>query len=361
MSASIPLHFFLGAHTPRGYLARIDQLDGCTHDRKIILKGGPGTGKATLISRVAEQVPSDSIEWLHCPASPGSYDGVILTRGARRAVIFDGTPPHTVEPRYPGVVETLLNLGDCLDESLLEPDREAIIALSEREQDLVARVHRFLAAAGSLLGDTTRLALNAVDIEKLERFIDRICHKELSCGSGAGERVRFLTALTRDGVVAAGTSPWDLCEKIYLIDDEHGAVSGLLLAGIRRRALASQYEVITCSCPMAPFGKIDHLLIPEAGIGFMTQNRIHPTFTSDLRHINSRRFMDMDTLGLRRQRVSFNRKAIAELLGESSRLFGEAADTHAALEAFYRHAMDFDRADALIERASTLVDRMLTA
>lgn len=359
MPASMTMHFFLGAHTPRGYLMRFDQLDRGTHDRKLILKGGPGCGKATLIRRVVERVEADAVELIHCPADPASLDGAILSRGDRRVVIFDGTPPHALEPRYPGVVETLLDLGEGLDERVLAGEAGAILALADRERELTGRIHRFLAAAGALLGDTAQLALRAVDAGKLERFAERLCRRELATGAGAAERVRFLTALTAEGVVLAGDTPGRLCERIYPIDDPYGAVSRLLLEGIRQRALARDYAVISCFCPMAPFAGLEHLFIPEAGVGFVTRRRMHPDLPSELRPINGRRFLDMETLGLRRQRVGFNRRAVQELLGEASRLFGEMATAHAALEARYRRAMDNSDADRLTDRACALAERTL--
>ena len=45
-----PLHFFLGANTPQGFVSRFDQLaDWREGWREFVLKGGPGTGKSTLM------------------------------------------------------------------------------------------------------------------------------------------------------------------------------------------------------------------------------------------------------------------------------------------------------------------------
>ena len=50
---------------------------------------------------------------------------------------------------------------------------------------------------------------------------------------------------------------------------------------------------------------------------------------------------------------------LQELLGEASRLFGEMAAVHAALEARYRRAMDDSDADRMTDRACALAERTL--
>ena len=52
-----------------------------------------------------------------CSSDPDSLDGVIFPQ--IRACIADGTSPHVIEPRFPGAVEELVNLGDYWDEEQL--------------------------------------------------------------------------------------------------------------------------------------------------------------------------------------------------------------------------------------------------
>ena len=83
-----PLHFFLGANTPQGFVSRFDQLANPAEGwREFVLKGGPGTGKSSLIRKVAEH-----IELIHCSSDVDSLDGVILPE--IKTSIADGTSPH---------------------------------------------------------------------------------------------------------------------------------------------------------------------------------------------------------------------------------------------------------------------------
>lgn len=96
---SKPLHFFLGANTPQGFVSRFDQLaDPSDGWREFIIKGGPGTGKSTLMKRVAKafEPESSQIEWIHCSSDVESLDGVIIHD--QKISIADGTPPQENDP-----------------------------------------------------------------------------------------------------------------------------------------------------------------------------------------------------------------------------------------------------------------------
>lgn len=89
------LHFFLGANTPQGFVSRFDQLaDASDGWRSFILKGGPGTGKSTLMKRVAKNVEEHCplVEIIHCSSDVDSLDGVIAP--AIKTSVADGTAPH---------------------------------------------------------------------------------------------------------------------------------------------------------------------------------------------------------------------------------------------------------------------------
>lgn len=90
-----PLHFFLGANTPQGFVSRFDQLaDPLDGWREFVIKGGPGTGKSTLMKRVAAEAGSrcKRVELIHCSSDVDSLDGVILHDV--KTSIADGTSPH---------------------------------------------------------------------------------------------------------------------------------------------------------------------------------------------------------------------------------------------------------------------------
>ena len=107
-----------------------------------------------------------------------------------------------------------------------------------------ARCRKFMSAAASLLGDSTRIAQDCTDVPKVIRTAERIADREfagLHPGRGKEKR-RFLSAITPEGPVIFHQTLQTLCSRIYAIEDEYGAASRLLLAELRGRALAAGLE-----------------------------------------------------------------------------------------------------------------------
>lgn len=355
------LHFFLSANTPQGFVSRFDYLaDPYKKEKLYVIKGGPGSGKSSFMKGIAAALlaKGEAVELIHCSSDPTSLDGIIC-RG-RGIAVCDGTPPHAIEPKYPGVFESVVNLYDLLDEEQLTAHSSEIIELFTLNKNLHERATRFLSAAGSLLGDSYRLTLEHTDIGKIAKYATRLSLKEFrpKTGRKGAESVRFLSAVTVGGDMMFTESAKRLAKRLYIIDDEHGAVARLLLLALRGEALDAGYDIITCYCPMSPYDKIEHLFIPELGVGFMTSNKFHKLDLEAFRTIHTQRFTDKEKLAEKKQRLNFNRKAAKELLGEASKLITDAKGIHDQLEKYYVDAMDFN---ALSQRSEAVIRKILQA
>lgn len=350
---SKPLQFFLGANTPQGFVSRFDQLaDADLGWRQFVIKGGPGTGKSTMMKKIvaAYQDKSSKIEQIHCSSDVDSLDGVIIHD--IKTSIADGTSPHVIEPKYPGAFEQLVDLSVCWDENKLFECREEIMDISRK----ISRCHehccRFLGAAGSLLSDTYRIALEATMPTKVKKAAARIVHNEFrgTPDGTAKESVRFISAVTNKGCVMFSETANTLCDRIWLIDDAYGASSRLLLGELRTLALEGGWDIITCYCPLSPFEKIEHLFIPSLRIGFMTQNLFMTPDVEPYKIIRSRRFTDPDLLKKSRKRIAFNKKAATHMIERAAALLAEAKNKHDILEDYYVKAMDFAKVNAVSEQ-----------
>lgn len=348
-------HYFLSANTPIGFISRFEQLynakDG---SRAYILKGGPGTGKSYFINKIAAGVGAlgISFELLHCTSDSNCLDGINIP--ALKVCVIDGTPPHSIEPKYPGVVETIINLGDCWDENKLFEQHDKIILFASRISAFYDRAYRFLAAASSLLNDTYRIALECVETTKIERYAQRIAKREITPRRKQGhETVRFLTGITPEGVVCYKNNLVNY-NKVFVIEDDYG-LSRLLLTKLKSYSLSAGYDVISCYCPISPNDKLEHLLIPALSIAFVTSNHFHTFESKSYRHIHFRRFINNELLKPKRARVVFNRKASRELVSESIKLLSEARANYDILKTIYSSVMDFD---AVEKKAKVLLEKI---
>ena len=121
---------FPGAMGPEGFISCFDHLmDDALLRRKLILKGGPGVGKSTFMRRVhaALCANGEPSTLYFCSGDPDSLDGVAVPHAG--LLILDGTAPHIVDPEIPGARDSIINLGECLNEPAMRP-RLSMITLN---------------------------------------------------------------------------------------------------------------------------------------------------------------------------------------------------------------------------------------
>ena len=89
--------YFLGGNTPSGFYSLYHQLSDPARMRALyIIKGGPGSGKSTLMRRVERHAQAAGLETeeVLCSGDPDSLDAVMIP--ALGAAVVDGTAPQGV-------------------------------------------------------------------------------------------------------------------------------------------------------------------------------------------------------------------------------------------------------------------------
>lgn len=345
--------FFFGATSAQGFHSFYHELYD-PHDGwfAYILKGGPGTGKSSIIRAVIERLAAQQVpcERIACSSDPHSLDGAIFHKA--KVCIADGTAPHVLEPRFPGAVEETIHLAAYWDKAQLLQNRAQIISLSEKNSTYHKRCQQYVSAAATLKADVLRLSAPHVDTQKVSRYAQRILAKEFPAPNGriGTESHRFLSAVTPLGLYVHFETVSALCERVYVFEDALGAASAQLLLRLRRYALGNGLDVISCPCPLLPHGAPEHLFVPQLGLCFFTANRYHPADFPGAKQVRTGRFMHNEELRPLRGRLAFTRRAQRELVDEAVVAMRGAKDLHDALEAHYVQAMDFAFMPALSER-----------
>lgn len=356
--------FFLGANTPTGFFSMFDGLYNPYSDwAAYIIKGGPGTGKSGLMKKAAKAMEEKGffVEKIICSSDPDSLDGIIIPE--LRACIADGTAPHIIEPKFPGAIEQIVNLGDFWDGGLLKENAQSIRSICIENSACHKRCTEFLSAVGMLRRDTLKIAQSCTDKSKIRSYASKFAAKEFGPVRGkiGRESKRFLSAVTPKGVLVNAQTVLNLCDRIIVIEDEYGAVASYLLDCLRSYAIACGLYIITCMCPLAPTSKIEHLIIPEIGMCLFTSNSAHTADFEPTRRINLRRFTDMDAIKKHKYTISFNNRAGDELLYEAVGILEQAKLIHDELEKYYISAMDFDKVDETAEKIiAELGERSIT-
>src|SRR5690554_4674737 len=105
-------HMFPGGNTTVGFYSYFDQILPYENANHIYsLKGGPSVGKSSIMKKIGKKMTElgYSLEYHHCSSDPNSLDAIVIPK--LKVAFLDGTSPHIVDPKYPGVIDEIVNLG----------------------------------------------------------------------------------------------------------------------------------------------------------------------------------------------------------------------------------------------------------
>ncbi len=347
---------FLAANSSEGFVSYFKECYSAEDGFKTyIIKGGPGTGKSSMMKQLAAYFAEkgETVELCPCSSDPDSLDAVIFKN--KKVVIMDGTAPHTVDPSYPGVCETIVNLSDCWDSKKFEGREVDILKYTKENKALHARASRYIKAAGTLFDDMCRMSLQFTDISRATAYAKKLSNRLIKQGNGGEEHVRFLSGITPKGLLFFKNTPGKMAETIIAISDEYGTVANVILSVIREEVLRRGREIYTCYNAINP-KMLDHILIPSLSLAFCVQNRhTHPEGVT--RYIHSRRFVSAADKAAYKTKLNFAKRASDELLSEAVRILAEAKHTHDLLEAYYIEAMDFSLVGKQTEKIAYEIEK----
>lgn len=325
-------HLFPGSNTAAGFVGFFDNLRGRA-GRTVILKGGPGVGKSTLMKAVGKRYERKgcAVGYYHCSGDPDSLDAVLVPEAD--FLILDGTAPHIVDPVLPGARDGILNLGVCLCEETLEEHAPEIEALGKEISACYARASRYLQAAKALRDDAAAVysaALSPDDLSTLQKEL-----VSLIPASYPGQDVHaFAQAITWKGVLQYLDAL--LTDPVYCLDVPWGFDVDALLrpvweaAGRRGLARSAFHDPLDA-------GKIAH--IHAGGAAFTTAVTEEGTVFSP----------PLNPAVLRREnsRLAFDRAACDLMRTQAVEALAQAKQRHDSLERFYIDAMDYPRLDEI--------------
>lgn len=334
----------MASKTDKGFRSYFETLFGEAGYGVMILKGGPGSGKSTLMKRVALALRSlgHEVEQIPCASDPASLDAVI-DRTARRAII-DGTAPHMLDPVIPGARDALLHLGEAWDERALHLRAPEVMRLTREVDACHAQAGAFIAAAGALLARSRALSVRHVDEQAVRTALEALPFPQMA--GEAETEYRLLSAVSVGRTAFFRETPAALCKRMIAVEDEWGAAADALLNEAWRRAREAKHFAILCPCSVCA-GKLDHLLLPQSGICLSCANAFH-----DLGPAAGERLG-----GLYHPISPHEREAMQSLVFHARTLIenaqaqvGLAKDLHDELERIYVAAMDFSKFELFYAR-----------
>ena len=103
--------YFASCNSFDGFKSYFDRIfDSRNFDRIFVLKGGPGTGKNTLMKRLVKAFSKDSVnvEKSYCSSDVNSLDGVIIENDEKRVAVYYGAADTVVGMAF-GYIDEIID------------------------------------------------------------------------------------------------------------------------------------------------------------------------------------------------------------------------------------------------------------
>lgn len=362
MSSAHIKKMFPGAVTSQGFYSYYQYMIDQNANHIFVIKGGPGVGKSSFMKKIGQSMLElgYDLEYHCCSSDKGSIDGIVIPK--LKIALLDGTAPHIVDPKNPGAVDEIINLGDYWNEDRLKQSREEIKPCNAKVSDYFQRAYFALKEAKIALdewkyytsGYQNWSQINQTTL-KIEREIFRIKPK-----NGGNERHLFAWGHTPQGKTEYIDTLIKDTEILYNLIGQPGTGKSTFLSKMAERARTFGLDVEYYHNTLDP-QQLDLIIIPEIRIALVinsepysyTPNYDGTTHTIDFDlSVNSQKLL----IDCGKEIVDCQARVnqhIARALGHSKK----AKASHDLLETYYVPAMNFFEIDVKLK---SILERILT-
>jgi hypothetical protein len=340
-------YLFPGNNTPQGFISHYaNGLRGLNN--VFILKGGPGVGKSTLMRKIgiAMLERGYDVEFWQCSSDNDSIDGVIIP--AISTGIIDGTAPHIVDPKYPGAVEEVIDLGLHWNRTMLKSDRKNIIEITDSIGEHFASCYQHLSEAGKIFQQVMDKSALKVDLKQLELSADELIADIFNLK--AQPRHLFSTAVTPRGVVSFAEALSRSSAKRWLLIGPSGCGKEKLMQLLVDQAEQRGHFAEVYHPSIMP-DNVELILLPYLDCAILDAGSELPSYANENDIvIDCAAFCSYEW-------DSEDEERINQLVESAVEQVAGAKEQHDKLESHYTRAMDFEGVDSA---GAALFNRVLS-
>lgn len=343
---SIIKDYFPGGNTGEGFFSYYDYVIGNDANRIFLVKGGPGTGKSSLMKNIGKEFYNKGfdIEYHHCSSDNNSIDGVVIPK--LKVAIIDATAPHTIPAKNPGAVDEIVNMGEFWDVTKMETSKNEIISLTAGVGISFKRVYKYLKAAKLVLEDTIKLNTSFMDFGKINletnEFISEIFMGNTYADKLGDERHLFGSAYTPAGLVSYTESVLSTATKIHSITGDIGTGKTTLLKKIYKSAVERGLDVEVLHTPLMP-EKIETIFIKDIKVGITIDEK----FIDKNKTLNLNKYRNEKKYNSYKELIEEDKKISDDLIQKGVENIKRSKALHDELEKFYVNNIDFEKVNIL--------------
>lgn len=355
-------HLFGRGNTARGVHCLYDSAMGGLN-RLYRLSGFPGTGKSTLIRRIADQASArgETVELFHSPFNPDDLDGLIIKglqvgiADERACRVLDAVRAEQVR----------IDLGPAVDRQRLETEHE-VETLHTQSRAATALAYETFATALRIHDEWEALYIAQMDFQKANQIGQELAYAfygPQARPKPASVRHLFFGAATPRGAVDhIATLTADL-ERRILIKGRPGSGKSTLLKRLAAAAEAKGVDVEVFHCGFDPHS-LDMLIFPELSLAIFDSTAPHE-YAPSLSHDE---VLDMYELVIEPgtdERFATEVQAIqgryAAKMKEATAHLREAQALHQRMRAHYTACTDFAQVDQISHQLQAEIERLAAA
>ncbi len=340
--------YFAAANGFSGFKSYFNEIfNPLEYSAVFILKGGPGTGKNSLMKKLLNAFSSlvDSTESIYCSSDISSLDGLILRKGEKSIAVLDGTAPHATDPSYPGAIEEIVNLGELWSTEMLLGSRTEIVSLNKAKASSYRSAYNYLSLCGHVTKSADSLISEAYTKDDREAISSLIYGAKRDT---SGHAIRLISAFGKDGFVRLDLSS-DRAEIKHVVG-VYGS-EYIFMKNLKNTLDSQGIGYLLFPAPLDS-NKIDGIYVSSLNRLILTESSC--TLARDT-VVDTSKFIDSKALKSNRERLEFLWHEREAMLWGSVDEFKKASDEHFKIEKIYTAAMDFE---ALDEKFKTLVTRI---
>ncbi len=338
-------NYFVCANTSAGFVNFFSS-NLADLERIYILKGGPGTGKSSLMKKIGKHFLEKGmeIEYIRCSSDPSSLDGIIIKELSTG--IVDGTPPHTIEPTAPGAIEEYISLGMAWDSQILRDNTDEILYLKKEIFENYKDLYDILLNAKKYHDSIEKLYIEKTDFNKINQLTNALI-KEIFKDTYKDETLtfkhRFFGALTKNDSINYIENLTEDMEKRYFIKGRPGTGKSSLLKKIVSACQKDGLSAEIYHCSLDP-ESLDMVIIPSLKTCIFDATYPHEIFPSketDIILDIYQQALSLDTDQVLFDEISPINNKYARLLEEARLILEDIDFLHRKLEDIYVQSMDF--------------------
>jgi DNA helicase HerA-like ATPase len=344
-------NYYAGSNSSQGFYSLYeDAIKGL--DRLYILKGGPGTGKSTFMRKIGLVMMDKGyeLEYLHCSSDNKSIDGIIIPE--LKVGVVDGTAPHVIEPKYPGVIEKIIDLGAFRNDAYLSQYRNIIISLTNDISTSFKAAYTTMQEAKRIHLKKEEIYVDSMSFEKANGITEDLIRSIFGVPFEKEEKPkvkkRFFGAATPKGAVNFIDNITEDLSRRFIIKGRPGSGKSTLMKKIGKQAEEKGLSVEYYPCAFDP-GSMDMVIIPSLSVAVVDGTAPHVVDPFRLNDVVVDMFqlcMDTTVEKTHSDELLKLNTAYQNKMTLATNFLSEAKRLHDRLEEYYKQAMDFEKVDS---------------